>query len=377
MLENQMKDRIVEELKKAKEAGQITTERVHDIVREAVSAAVAETDGSYKELRPVVKEAVAAAVEGLTEAGVDPEQTVEGAIAGAIAGACNSGDQAVEATREEIRQLEIRLENEKARLAQSLREGLEGVQEAGAALSEDVRKRVEDTVANVKLNSTELLGLTRQTVKEAVKQAIESGKDVKETVTLIAGDATEKALKEGRFTADRVKQITEKVLSGAVEAAEETGKEVKDVAAGAFEGAQKGIMSAIKSVENRTESFLGEDLFQTKEEPVFIDDLFIEITRKVAMRSGEKAMKKLNDLADQAGKTTSVLREKAHSAAETVAERLKQTGKDTLKVTAEAAGKAAGAMAEEAKELGKRSVSVAKAAIGSMWQGTRDAFKKD
>jgi ElaB/YqjD/DUF883 family membrane-anchored ribosome-binding protein len=369
MSENKLKEQVIEELKKTKEAGQLTTEKVHDVVREAVSAAVSETDGSYKELRPVVKEAVAAAVEGLTEAGVDPKQTVEGAIAGAIAGACNSGDQAVEATREEIRQLEIRLEDETARLAQSLREGLEGVQEAGVALSEDARKHVEDTVANVILNSTELLGLTRQTVKEAVKQTIESGKDVKEIVTRIASDATEKALKEGRFTADRVKQIAEKVLSGAVEAAEETGKEAKDVAAGAFEGAQKGIMSAIESVENRTKSFLGEDPARTKEDPVFIDDLFIETTRKVARRSGEKAMKILNDLADQAGKTTL-------SAAETVAERLKQTGKDTVKVTAEAAGKAADVMAEEAKELGKRSVAVAKAAIGSMWQGTRDAFKK-
>ncbi len=109
MSENKLKEQIIEELKKAKEAGQITTEKVHDIVRASVSAAVSETDGSYKELRIVVKDAVAAAVEGLTEAGVDPKQTVEGAIAGAIAGACNSGDQAVEATREEIRQLEIRL----------------------------------------------------------------------------------------------------------------------------------------------------------------------------------------------------------------------------------------------------------------------------
>jgi hypothetical protein len=43
MAENQMKDRIAEELKKAKEAGQITMEKVSEIVRDAVFAAVAET----------------------------------------------------------------------------------------------------------------------------------------------------------------------------------------------------------------------------------------------------------------------------------------------------------------------------------------------
>ncbi|MBL0712850.1 MAG: hypothetical protein JJV98_04040 [Desulfosarcina sp.] len=368
MSDNKLKEQIIEELKKAQETGQITTEKVHDIVSAAVSAAVSETDGSYNEVRAAVNEAVGAAVEGLTAAGVDPKETLEGAIVGAVAGACKSGDQTVEATREEIQQLKNRLEDETARLAQILREGLEGVKEAGAVLSEDVRKRVEDTVAHVKLNSTELLGLTRQTVKEAVKQTIESGKDVKEIVTRIASDATEKALKEGRFTVKRVKKITEKVLSGAIEAAEETGKEVKDVTAGAFEGAQKGILSAIESAENRTKSFLGEDSARAKEEPVFIDDLFIETTRTVARRSGEEAMKLLNDLADQAGKTTSVLREKSHSVAETVAERLKQAGKDTAK--------AADVMAEEAKELGKRTVAVAKATMAAMWQGTREAFKK-
>jgi len=182
MAENQMKDRIPEELKKAKEAGQITKEKVREIVRKAVSAAVAKTKGGIEELRPVVKDAVAAAVEGLKAAEVDVKEIVEGAVEGAIAGARSRGEQAVEATRDELRKLEKRLEDEKTELAQGLRKGLEGAKEAGAALREDVRGRVESAVSDIKLKSTELLGLTRQTVKEAVKQAIESGKDVKETV---------------------------------------------------------------------------------------------------------------------------------------------------------------------------------------------------
>ncbi|MCD4780681.1 MAG: hypothetical protein K8S27_09070, partial [Candidatus Omnitrophica bacterium] len=179
MAENQMKDRIVEELKKAKEAGQITTEKVRELVRDAVSAAVAETRGGVEELRPVVKNAVAAAVEGLKEAEADAKETVKGAVEGAIAGVRSRGDQAVEATRDELRKLEKRLEDEKTELAQSLRKGLEGAKEAGAALPKDIGERVESAVSDIKLKSTELLGLTRQTVKEAVKEAIESGKDVK------------------------------------------------------------------------------------------------------------------------------------------------------------------------------------------------------
>jgi len=55
---------------------------------------------------------------------------VEGAVEGAITGARSRGDQAVEATRDELRKLEKRLEDEKTRLAQSLREGLNEAQEA-------------------------------------------------------------------------------------------------------------------------------------------------------------------------------------------------------------------------------------------------------
>ncbi|MBW2567827.1 MAG: hypothetical protein JRD93_12845 [Deltaproteobacteria bacterium] len=351
MTENQMKDRIVEELKKAKEAGQITMEKVSEIVKNAVSAAVAETRGGVEELRPVVKNAVAAAVEGLKEAEADAKETVKGAVEGAIAGVRSRGDQAVEATRDELRKLEKRLEDEKTELAQSLRKGLEGAKEAGAALPEDVRGRVESAVSDIKLKSTELLGLTRQTVKEAVKEAIESGKDVKETVVHITRNTTERAVKEGRFSADRAKRIAEKVMSGAVEAAEETGKEIKDVAIGAFEGVQKGIASAVESAGDKTKAFVHEDLARTKEDLEAIEGLFIETTHKVAQRSGDVAKDVLNDLADQTKKTT--------------------------KTTTEAVGKAAHIMAEEAKDLGKRSVAVAKGAISGMWKGAKDAIKKE
>jgi len=351
MAENKIKDRIAEELKKAKEAGQITMEKVSEIVRDAVSAAVAETRGRIEDMRPIVKSAVTAAVEGLKEAEVDVKETVKGAVEGAIAGVRSRGDQAVEATRDELQKLEKRLEDEKTELAQSLRKGLEGAKEAGVALPEDIRERVESAVSDIKLKSTELLGLTRQTVKEAVKEAIESGKDVKETVVHITRDATERAVKEGRFSADRAKRIAEKVMSGAVEAAEEAGKEIKDVASGAFEGTQKGIASAVESVGDKTKVFVREDLARTKEDFEAIEGLFIETTRKVAQRSGDVAKHVLNDLADQTRKTT--------------------------KITTEAVGKAAHIMAEEAKELGKRSVAVAKGAITGMWKGAKDAIKKE
>ncbi len=199
---------------------------------------------------------------------------------------------------------------------------------------------------------------------------------MKETVAQITRDATERALKEGRFSADRVKTIAGKVMSGAVEAAEEAGKDVKDVAAGAFEGAHKGIASTVESVGEKTKSFLRNDLAQTKEDLEAIEDLFIETTRKVARSSGKEAKYILTDLADQTKKTTSTLREKAYHAAEAVTERLKEGWKDGAQTTAETTTKAADVMAKEARELGKRSVAVARGAISGLLKGVKDALKK-
>ena len=374
---NQMKDRIVEDLKKAKDAGQLTTEKVRDIVSEAVSAAGAETKGGIEHIRPVVGDAVAAAVHGLREAGADAKETVEGAVEGAIASARSRGHQEMEVAREELRKIEARLKEEEASLAQRTREALEGAKEAGAALPEEIKKRVESAVANVRVRSSELIGLTKETVKETVKHAIESGKDVKETVAQITSDATERALKEGRFTMDRVKEIADKVMSGAVEAAEEAGKEIKGVSIGAFEGAQKGIASAVKVGGDKVKAFVHEDIAQTKENIEAIEGLFIETTRKVASRSGEVAKDVLNQLADQTQKTSSVLRKKALHAAEASTERLKQGGRGAAKAIAEAAGKASHVVGEGSRKLGKRSLDVAKGAISGMWKGGKDALRKE
>ena len=65
MSEIQMKNKIKEDLRKAKGAGKITAEEVSEILKSAAAAAVAETKGGVEDLRPVVKDTIAAAVEGL------------------------------------------------------------------------------------------------------------------------------------------------------------------------------------------------------------------------------------------------------------------------------------------------------------------------
>ena len=377
MSQKEMKDRIKEEIKKAKEVRQLSTEKICEIVKDAVSDTLAETKGGIEELRPVVKDALTAGMEGLKHSGADAKANIDAIVEGAILGARSRGDKAIHTTREELGKIETQLKDEKAMLAQSLREALDAAKETGAAFSGDLGEKVEAAVAGIKLKSIELLGLTGETVKEAVKGAIESGKDVKETVAEITSDATEKALKEGRLYADRIKDIADKVLSAAVEAAEDSGKKVKEVSQGAFEGTQKGIATALETIGDKTKSFVTEDLAQTKKDIEAIEELFMETTRKIAKRYSEETKNTLNELANRARTGTSELKEKAKSATSYIADRMKGTGMDVAKTGAKAAGKAAHFVTEEVRELGKLSLDVAKGGLSGLFKGARDALKKD
>jgi hypothetical protein len=377
MSENQVKDRIVEKIKRAKETGVITAQKIHDIVRKAVADAVSETKGGAEAIRPIVKDAISAAVERLRAPEADAAENIKAVLEGAVAGARAHKDQAVAVVRKELREVEEKLAAEKTELTQYVRDALQGAKEAGALWPEEIGTRIKSLSADIKLQSTELFGLTKQTVKDAVKQALKSGEDIKKTVAQIARDTTERALKEKRFTADRMKRIAEKVMSGAIEAAEEADKEVKDVARGAFEGAQKGIASAVEAIGVKTKEFVHDDLARTKEDLETIQALFLETAGRVAKRSGETAKAVLVDLVEQTEKTTSALREKTGHATEKVAERLKKAGKEAVKTSVTTADKLARAMADETMALGKRSVDVARGALSGMWKGAKDALKKD
>lgn len=246
MLKNQIKDRINEELKKAEEAGKVTTDSVYKILESAVSNVLSESKDGVAQLRPVVKDAVGAAMTGLKEIGADTKETVEGAVKGAIAGARSHGDQVVEATREEIQQLETRLAKEKAQLAENLTKGLEGARDAGETLSGDAKKWLESAIVDIKLKSTQLLGLTRQTVKEAVNQTKKTTSVLRQKARNAAGKTADKVTDKLKEAGKETAKATTKAASALADETRELGKKSVDVAKGAISGMWKGATDALK-----------------------------------------------------------------------------------------------------------------------------------
>ncbi len=384
MSENQIQNRIIEGLKKAEATEDISSEKVYEIFRDTIYDAVKENTDKADELKPIVKNAVIAAAKSFhdekEDGGKREKENIASAVKGIMAGIKLCKDKSLDAMRAEIKDLEEKIRLEEKKLAGFLKIGIEGVSEAENVLPEEIKTNFESIVSDIRSNftrSSEFSGVYVQGVKDAVKQAIKSGGDIKEAVKNITRDATKKALKEGRLKSGLIKETTEKILSGAVDAAEEMGKDIKEVTGGAFKGIQQGITSMAGSISDNAKEFVSEDLSETKEDLKTIKTLFLETVLKVGKRSGEVARKVLDDLADQSKATGTAFKEETGSAADRLTGRLKNLGKEAVKTFGNTGEKAARMVTGEVKEIGKKSINIAKGSITGMWKGAKEALEKD
>ena len=384
MSENQIQNIIIESLEKAEEMEGISSEKVYEIFRDTIYDAVKENSDKTDELKPIVKNAVIAAVKSFHDEKEDDgkreKENIASAVKGIMAGIKLCKDKSLDVMRAEIKNLEKKIRLEEKKMAGFLKIGIEGVSEAENVLPEEIKKMFDSIVSDIRLNftgSSEFSGVNVQGVKDAVKQAIRSGGDIKEAVVNITRDATKKALKEGRLKAGLIKETTEKILSGAVGAAEEMGKDIKEVTGGAFKGIQQGITSMAGSISDNAKEFVSEDLSETKEDLKTLKTLFLETVLKVGKRSGEVAGKVLDDLADQSKATGTAFKEETGRAADRLTDKLKNLGKEAVKTFGNTGEKAARIVTGEVKEIGKKSINIARGSITGMWKGAKEALEKD
>ena len=235
-----MKQQLIENIKKAGERGELTAHQVYDISHDSVAQAAQKLKGEAEELREFMKEAVTTTVQTLVDAEEASEKNISAALHGAVDGIKQVESRTLHAAHEELGQVKKHLKEEEGKFAGIVNEVFLGAKEAAEDFSGEVKVNIETALADAKLKSVELLGLTRDTVKDAVHKAIDTETKLEETVVGITRDATAKALGEVRLTGKRARKVSESVLSAAVEAAEELGRDVKETASAAAEGVRLG-----------------------------------------------------------------------------------------------------------------------------------------
>ena len=166
-----MKQQLIEDIKKAKESGELTAHQVHDITRDAVIRNVQKMKEGTKDLRDIVKEAVTTTVQSLVDAEEAGEEKISAALRGAVDGIKQVESQILDSTHKELNETKKKLRGKEEKLAEKLNEAFEGAKEAAGNFTEKVKTDIEKALTDAKLKSDELLGLTRDTVKKAVSKA--------------------------------------------------------------------------------------------------------------------------------------------------------------------------------------------------------------
>ena len=170
-MEESRKDKIVTNLKQAKETGQLKTENIREIVRTAISEAVSEVKEGRSEIGNLIKDAVSAVVEIFQDRKGEIKEEVTASIEGAIEGITNARKEAITKTQSEIQTLQVKVENEEEQLQQQIEGALDDLQAKTQDESASVKDAIASAVVTIK-NSEEVALLQKRYAQLKAQLAI-------------------------------------------------------------------------------------------------------------------------------------------------------------------------------------------------------------
>jgi hypothetical protein len=148
------KDRILADLKQAKQEGTLRVEKIRDIVKNAVSQTSKEFEGGRGEIRNLVRDAIAAVVEVFQEKGGEIKEEITASLEGVIEGVSSVKRQEIAKNQNEVKQLEAKIETARQELQDEIDTVLEEVKTSDSQSSAKVKEAIAAAIETIK-NSEE------------------------------------------------------------------------------------------------------------------------------------------------------------------------------------------------------------------------------
>lgn len=139
------KERIVADLQQAKQTGELKTDKIREIIKNAISEAVSEVKSGRSEIAALVQDAIAAVTETVKESGGEVKDEVTASIQGVIDGVSQARRQKIAQTQSEITTLEAQVVQDE----------------------QELQTEIDEALAEVKTNNTQ-----PDKVKEAIAEAM-------------------------------------------------------------------------------------------------------------------------------------------------------------------------------------------------------------
>ncbi|MCD8485769.1 MAG: histidine kinase [Desertifilum sp.] len=160
-MSNTMKEKIAADLEKAKAEGTLRTERIREIVKEAVSQTVTEFKQGASEIRLVAKDAISTVVSSLGEKGKESKEEIAASIEGVIEGLTHRQQEAIAQNQARLEQLQAEVNAQEQQLETEINGALVEIEATGRESPRDWRSLIETAVNAIK-ERKELALLQRQ-----------------------------------------------------------------------------------------------------------------------------------------------------------------------------------------------------------------------
>lgn len=147
-MSDSIKEKLTQDLQKAKNEGQLRTERIREIVKEAVSSAVVELKAGAVEIREIVKDAIEVVAENLKDREIKDE--IVASVQGAIEGLRDKKQQQMLEAKEEIRQLQAGIDRQEEELDAEIDSVLANIESSEEKMPDDLKGRIAAAVRAIK-----------------------------------------------------------------------------------------------------------------------------------------------------------------------------------------------------------------------------------
>ena len=144
------KERIIADLQQAKQTGQLKTENIRTIVKEAISQTVSEVKEGRTEIVSLVKDAIAAVTETFQEKSGEIKEEVTEAIEGAIDGVSEIRHRTISKTQSEIQTLEAQVVAEESELQQEIDGALTTIEKESSDQSDKVTQAIAEAIITIR-----------------------------------------------------------------------------------------------------------------------------------------------------------------------------------------------------------------------------------
>ena len=143
------KERIIADLQQAKETGTLKTERIREIIKNAIAEAVSEVKSGRSEITSLVRDAIAAVTETVKESGEEVKDEVTASIQGVVDGVSEARRKKIAETQAEITTLEAQVVEDEQELQDEIDEVLSKVKVDSNTQPDKIKEAIADAIINI------------------------------------------------------------------------------------------------------------------------------------------------------------------------------------------------------------------------------------